>query len=158
MGFCRERLHYITTVIIRHTKKCLFCASGETKCLDVNINRYQDMMQGVWKYHWDCGCFVGKTKALGKHICCSGKPQTARNQSSSVGVRVFSSVRGQKAQVLSKLVNQTFVRWEHWYISVQVQSQTFLQGQGSGKKTMCSRLGRRPMELMLIMNNLLKEM
>lgn len=26
-----ERLHYITTVTIRHKKKCRFCASGKTE-------------------------------------------------------------------------------------------------------------------------------
>ena len=56
---------------------------------------------------------------LSKHIWYSSKPQMARNESTSAEMLVFSSVKGQKARGLSKLINQTFVCWKHLiYISI----------------------------------------
>lgn len=44
-----ERLHYITTVTIRHKKNVVSVPVVKLKCLDVNINRHQDMIQRVEK-------------------------------------------------------------------------------------------------------------
>lgn len=42
----RERLHYTITVIIRH-KNVVSVPAVKLECLNVNINRHQDTIQGV---------------------------------------------------------------------------------------------------------------
>ena len=130
---------------------------AKLKCLDVNVNRHQDMIQGVENIIEIVGVLLAKWRHWAS-TCVIPVGHRLPEIKARVQKCMFSlQWGGKKAQVLSKLVDQMFVSREHWSLSAQVQLWNFSPGTGVWEEKYVFQGEGEANGMMLIVNSLFKE-